>query len=227
VALGVVLCALLSPDCSRDEAVVETGAGGAGGAPGTGTTSTRTTSSTATHTDTTWTCQGDCFQDCFDGGITCSSEDPALVFEANIVLAGDSCAPECCHCFGTLCETSVYACSDPEQVCAYDAPPEDDPWYSEAVCVPLATACGGPDHLECDSDLYCELVGSFESASGMTTNCEYAAGGGYGRCLPKPIDCATEPPYPICGCDGVTYASDCERRLAGAVVAAEGACFGG
>ncbi len=53
--------------------------------------------------------------------------------------------------------------------------------------------------------------------------CRKGAEAALGRCVARPTSC---PPVtqPVCGCDGVTYASLCEARRAGVDTAAEGAC---
>lgn len=35
-----------------------------------------------------------------------------------------------------------------------------------------------------------------------------------GICVGVPVAWTDEPPAPVCGCDGVTYPNDCERRAA-------------
>lgn len=44
-----------------------------------------------------------------------------------------------------------------------------------------------------------------------------------GTCTPRPHACP-EIVQPVCGCDGVTYANDCERLRAGATLASVGGC---
>jgi hypothetical protein len=44
-----------------------------------------------------------------------------------------------------------------------------------------------------------------------------------GHCVEQPATCAALVD-PVCGCDGVDYANDCERRAAGVRRAARGAC---
>jgi hypothetical protein len=48
---------------------------------------------------------------------------------------------------------------------------------------------------------------------------------GPGLCRPVPPLCA-EAPDLVCGCDGVTYLNECERRTAGATAFGPGACAG-
>ena len=72
--------------------------------------------------------------------------------------------------------------------------------------------CGGPDAVACPDGFDCDRQG---------TLCDPAAGG---VCVPAPGDCAAAPAAPVCGCDGVTYVSDCARLGAGVGVAHAGAC---
>src|SRR5690606_9479127 len=46
-----------------------------------------------------------------------------------------------------------------------------------------------------------------------------------GSCYPLPLSCA--PSVPVCGCDGVTYASACSARSNRVAVAFDGTCDGG
>ena len=44
-----------------------------------------------------------------------------------------------------------------------------------------------------------------------------------GICVPAPTECPAGG-SPVCGCDGVTYASDCARLVAGVTKVQDGAC---
>jgi cysteine-rich repeat protein len=75
--------------------------------------------------------------------------------------------------------------------------------------------CGGQEGCPCDEDRDC-LTGSF---------CRRPLGNciGAGLCVTIPAG-GCQPGLPVCGCDGVTYASDCEARLAGQSLVLERAC---
>jgi hypothetical protein len=45
-------------------------------------------------------------------------------------------------------------------------------------------------------------------------------------CVPLPPDCSMEP-WPVCGCDNVTYEDPCEMILAGVSLFHEGPCESG
>lgn len=76
-----------------------------------------------------------------------------------------------------------------------------------------AQACGGPYGQTCGPYEFCDFDGY--NVCGAT---------GPGVCAPRPVGCAygTE----VCGCDGVTYASECHAQQAGTDVASNGACGG-
>lgn len=91
------------------------------------------------------------------------------------------------------------------------APEGDD--ASLGVVEGAATAsalCGGPQGATCPDGTFCE---------GHTGQCK----GGYGLCRPVPQTCPRSW-SPVCGCDGVTYANDCKRRMAGVGKGTDGVC---
>jgi hypothetical protein len=104
---------------------------------------------------------------------------------------------------GTLVAAAVCDGDDPD-----DPPPPPPPPPPAGVLFcggPAAVAC--PDGYACDRrDALCTL------------------GDGAGQCVSVAETCA--PGNPVCGCDGQTYASDCERVRAGAVRRHDGACEG-
>ncbi len=74
-------------------------------------------------------------------------------------------------------------------------------------------ACGGLLGLTCADSEFCSYAAdAFCGAADAT-----------GTCTPKPESC--DAVYdPVCGCDGVTYGSECEANLAGISSAAAGEC---
>jgi hypothetical protein len=71
--------------------------------------------------------------------------------------------------------------------------------------------CGGPAALPCPEGFVCDRRDPL---------CTQQPGG---QCVPAPGSCADDG-HPVCGCDGVTYPSDCDRLRAAVVVGRDGAC---
>jgi hypothetical protein len=70
--------------------------------------------------------------------------------------------------------------------------------------------CGGPQDLACPDGMVCD---KHDDMCGTDAA---------GVCVPMPTECQDD--APVCGCDGQTYASDCDRLQAGVTHAYDGAC---
>jgi hypothetical protein len=81
---------------------------------------------------------------------------------------------------------------------------------------------------ECSSRRVCGGRGGFACLPGEYCDFPDAAACGVGDvrgfCEPVPLACPTGGDDPVCGCDGVTYASACAAAAAGVDVATPGAC---
>jgi hypothetical protein len=85
-------------------------------------------------------------------------------------------------------------------------------------CAPgEGTRCGGIAPVPCPGDLICDLDPGFCLGADIQ-----------GRCVQRPdpeaCDAAPAPPSPVCGCDGVTYPTDCHRLAAGVQKDHDGPC---
>jgi hypothetical protein len=73
-------------------------------------------------------------------------------------------------------------------------------------------ACGGSGALACPAGSVCNRSDSLCTQNDMP-----------GVCVPAPTACSAGG-TPVCGCDGKTYSSDCDRLRAGVTLARNGAC---
>jgi hypothetical protein len=86
-------------------------------------------------------------------------------------------------------------------------------WQSAgAVPANLDEACGGPDKITCNSALYCQLPAGQCSAADVA-----------GTCVKAPDFCMRVS-RPVCGCNGKTYANECDARHAKVAIDTSGAC---
>jgi len=72
--------------------------------------------------------------------------------------------------------------------------------------------CGGFAGTPCETGEFCDLPAGLCNGADLT-----------GECKPVPQGCP-EIFDPVCGCNGVTYANDCERQVAGVQLDHTGAC---
>ena len=84
---------------------------------------------------------------------------------------------------------------------------------SLVAAAPRALACGGEPGLGCGAGMFCEQQDE------VCAGAEVA-----GRCEVVPLACPRLV-LPVCGCNGRTYANDCDRRAARVSKAHEGACL--
>ena len=85
----------------------------------------------------------------------------------------------------------------------------------DATCVPNPTQCGPWPGGQCPAEEVCDIQ-----------SCGVGAGG---TCVhqPKPQECVQWmylPAQPVCGCDGKTYGSNCDRLAAGTALDHQGDC---
>jgi hypothetical protein len=84
--------------------------------------------------------------------------------------------------------------------------------------------CNCPD--DCPKEKKCGPFPGGTCGTGEVCNLKNCLLGGSGTCMKKPSYCAAI--YdPVCGCDGKTYSSDCERLKAGVPLNYKGACTTG
>jgi hypothetical protein len=76
----------------------------------------------------------------------------------------------------------------------------------------LDEACGGKDQITCNSALWCQKGGG-----------QCAAADAPGKCDKAPSFCMRVS-RPVCGCNGKTYANDCERQRVKVQLDHVGAC---
>lgn len=152
------------------------------------------------------------------------------------VWARDPSTGACTYYAGTCFVPSEWALFFSREECEGQGCSGEPVWVfdpEEGSCVELTNDCAVP--------LGWEFFGSSTQCEGAVRRCgsDRVCGDGLvceplscgtedGVCVPLPSECAEieshSPLGEVCGCDGETYAGDCERLLAGVGLAYRGAC---
>jgi hypothetical protein len=155
---------------------------------------------------------------CGCDGATYGNRCGAAAAGTNVAHAGacDAGCDDTCDCYRTR------TFPDP---CPLDCATCDNYWTCEqATCVPHCgpvpqpapvcepRVCGGIAGLPCDPGEFCDLPAD---------TCQWADL--QGVCTPIPNVCP-DLYAPVCACDGTTHSNECERRMAQAQKARDGAC---
>lgn len=85
----------------------------------------------------------------------------------------------------------------------------------ESLPAQTGQTCGGIGNLKCPEGQACRFPLNQCNVPDLA-----------GTCVPLEVPCSKQGP-PICGCDGETYANECELLLAGVRPLKQGACGGG
>jgi hypothetical protein len=96
-------------------------------------------------------------------------------------------------------------------MCCYDIMGNAECASPPAVCIGGPSVCNSQQ--VCSGGLFCDM--------NQPRRCLASAVGGI--CIETPSVCPRNY-QPVCGCDGVTYGNDCERRRAHAPLDHEGEC---
>jgi len=148
-------------------------------------------------------------------------ESGCRLCRANDDCSDDSfCAREAGQCSGLgICEQRPARCPLAfVRVCGCDGATYAGPCEAAQHGVNVAhagscdTRCGGIAGLPCAEGRYCELPAGMCDAADLE-----------GTCVDIPEVCP-ELYAPVCGCDGVTYSTECERQAVGAQKAHDGPC---
>jgi len=130
-----------------------------------------------------------------------------------------------CYCSGASCEPIEPTVCESDELCVQSNSPEGVSPSTTGSCASVEGLCGGPDGLTCDDGEFCDYVGGLcPECLGDPAGC--GPGSPVARCRERPaaeFECPELgdnglPLTPQCGCDGVTYLSECHRIQAGAAL---------
>ncbi|MCZ6795926.1 MAG: Kazal-type serine protease inhibitor domain-containing protein [Planctomycetota bacterium] len=168
------------------------------------------------------------------GPFECGSdptEDPldCALYEPCRCVSSEDCPPECycakeagdCDGVGECTERPDVCPAVFDPVCGCDSVTYSNECEAAAARVNVAhrgpcetSRCGGIAGIPCSPGEFCEFPPG---------TCDVVDNAG--ECVPIPDVCLAIFD-PVCGCDGMTYGNDCERRRAGVQKAGDGACRG-
>lgn len=152
--------------------------------------------------------------------VVCTSARPQQAACSADADCNDSeayCKKGACNATSGVCtERTTFCTAHYEPVCGCDGNTYGNPCLAGGAGVNIASMGDCPDATPCWNNTDCVKTSLY--CAKVSGSCDDT-----GFCNPRPVECGPEV-IPVCGCDGVSYSSECVAASRAVSVKSEGAC---